>query len=162
MGAGSSRVPSLIDYLVSTFTNATTLGQASPPVTVYDGPPTTLLDAPLKLYVGLSDPDSDQAESAATFTQSRDDLGLTGRLEETEIRCVAEAWSGDDSIQVVRLAVFGIVAAVEALVRADATRFGGNAALAAPGVTTGELLQNNTDHGAIARVSFSLMFKSFT
>ena len=34
----TSRVPATIDYLVAAFTAASTLGAASPPVAVYDGP----------------------------------------------------------------------------------------------------------------------------
>ena len=162
MAAGSTRVPALIDYLVTLFTNAATLGQANPPVTVFDGPNTTELDPFLKLYVGLTDPDSDAAESAARWTQSRGDLGAQTRDEVSEILCCAEAWSGTDGIQTVRLSAFGITAAVETLVRSDQTRFGGNAALAAPGFTAGELLQNNTTTGAVARIPFSIAFKSFT
>lgn len=162
MAAGSSRVPALIDYLVTLFTNAATLGQATPPVTVFDGPNVTELDPPLKLYVGLTDPDNLGAESAAVFTQSRGDLGSVTRDEVSEIRCCAEAWSGDDSIRNIRVAVFGVFAAAEALVRADQTQFGGNAQLAAPGVSAGELLQNGMNPGAIARIPFTVTFKSFT
>ena len=157
----TSRVPALIDYLVALFTNAATLGQATPPVTVYDGPPTTELDPFLKLYLGLTDPDNEAIEAAATITQAREDLGSSTRGEVSEIHCCAEAWSGVDTIQVVRLQVFGILAAVETLVRADATQFGGNAQ-AMPGLSVGELLQNNTSTGAIARIPFSLTFRSFT
>lgn len=157
-----SKVPALIDYLVSLFQNAPTLGQATPPVTVYDGPPTTGLDAPLKLYVGLTDPDSEAVESAATFTQSRGDMGLVPRDEVSEIHCCAEAWSGSDSVRAMRLAAFGILAAVETLVRSDTTSFGSSAQLAAPGLSAGELLQNNTSTGAIARIPFTITFKSFT
>ena len=158
-----SKVPALIDYLVATFTAAPTLGQATPPVTVFDGPPTTALDPGLKLFVGLTDPDNPGAEPAAVFTQTRDDLGSSTRGEQSEIRCCAEAWSGTDDLPTVRHAANSILAAVEALVRADQTRFGGNAQLAAPGVTAGELLQdNNTDTGAVARIPFSISFKSFT
>ena len=162
MAAGSTRVPALIDYLVATFTSAATLGQAAPPVTVFDGPNTTEQDPLLKIYVGLTDPDNIAYEVAAAFTQARSDLGYATRDEHSEIYCCAEAWSGTDDIKTVRVAVFGILAAVEALVRADATQFGGNAALAAPGVTAGELLQNTTTTGAIARIPFSIAFKSFT
>ena len=61
----TSRIPALISYLVGLFQGSALLGAASPPVTVFDGPPTTALDAPLKLFVGLTDPDSTAAESAA-------------------------------------------------------------------------------------------------
>ena len=45
--AATSRVPALIDYLVNAFTAAATIGAASPPVLVFDGPPTTADPAPL-------------------------------------------------------------------------------------------------------------------
>ena len=155
-----SKAPALIDYLVNTFQNAATLGQATPAVTVYDGPPTTMLNAPLSLYVGLADPDSDQIQVAASFTQAREDLGSATRGETTVVNCVAEAWSGTDPLQPQRVAAFGIVAAVEALVRAD-NNMGGLGQLY-PGVTAGDLLQNNTAQGAIARVPFTITVRSFT
>jgi hypothetical protein len=156
----TSRVPALIDYLVALFTSAATLGAAAPPVTIYDGPPTTALDAPLKLYVGMSDPDSDQIEPAAEFTQEWAGLGRQGRNETVTIHCCAEAWTGTDDIKTARLAVTGIVAAVETVMQADTTQFGGNVLFPMPGVDAGFLLQNNTAEGAIARVPFSLIFKS--
>jgi hypothetical protein len=161
-----SKVPGLLSYLITLFTvspalQALQLGDTAG-VAVYDGPPTTGLDAKLKLYVGLEDPDADTVQRAATWTQSRDDLGQLNRSEQVTVACVAETWSGTDDMATVRGAVFGITAAVEALIRADATQFGGNAALAAPGFATGDLLQNNTSTGAVARIPFQLMFKSFT
>lgn len=156
----TSRIPALIDYLVTLFTSASTLGGATPPVTVYDGPPTTALDAPLKLYVGLSDPDSEGAEPAADSVQEWAGIGRQARNESITIHCCAEAWSGVDTIQVVRLSVTGIAAAVEAVMQADTTQFGGLVLFPAPGITGLVLSQNNTSTGAIARVSFDLIFKS--
>ena len=156
----TSRVPALLDYLVALFANAATLGQATPPVTIYDGPPTTLLDAGLALFVGLSDPDNAAAETAADFVQEWGGLGRQARNETTTIHCCAQAWSGDDSIKAVRVSATGIVAAVEVLMQADSTQFGGNVLYPAPGVSVGALLQLNTDVGAIARVAFDLTFKS--
>jgi hypothetical protein len=158
----TTKVPALIDWLVNAFTIAPTLGAAVPPVTIYDGPPTTGLDASLKLFVGLTDPDNPAAEEAATWVQSRGDLGLLTRDEISSIHCCAEAWSGPDTLQPMRLAVTAIVAAVEVIIRSDATQFGGNAALAAPGVDTSSLVQNNTQTGAVARIPFDITFKSFT
>ena len=160
MSTVTSRVPALLDYLVALFTNAATLGQATPPVTVFDGPPTTELDPPLALYVGLSDPDSGAAEAAADFVQEWAALGRQGRNETTTIHCCAQAWSGTDSISAMRVAATGIVAAVEVVMQADSTQFGWNALFPAPGVAGLALLQNNTDRGAIARVAFDLIFKS--
>lgn len=161
MAAGSSRVPALIDYLVGLFTGSAALGQATPPVTVFDGPNVTGLDPPLKLFVGLTDPDNLGIEAAATFTQARADLGSATRDETSAIHCVAEAWSGSDSISAVRHSAAAIVAAVETLVRTDTTQFGGSG-FAQPGVNVGELLQNNTPTGAIARIPFQIQFRSFT
>jgi hypothetical protein len=156
----TSRVPALIDYLVTLFTNAATLGQATPPVTVFDGPPTTDLDPGLALYVGLTDPDSETAAEAAVFTQEWAAIGRLGRNETSIIRCCAQAWAGTDDLKTVRVAVYGIVAAVETLMQADTTQFGGNVLFPDPGLQAGSLLQNNTSRGAIARVPFDLTFKS--
>lgn len=156
----TSRVPALIDYLVALFTGAATLGQATPPVTVYDGPATTALDAPLALWVGLTDPDNDGAQAAADFTQEWAAIGRLGRNEATVIHCCAQAWAGTDDLKTVRVAVTGIVAAVEVLMQSDSTQFGGNVLYPAPGLAAGSLVQNNTDRGAIARVPFDLVFRS--
>ena len=159
----STRLPALIAYLVAEFQAAATLGQATPPVAIYDGPPVTGLDAPLKLYVGLTDPDNEAAEEAGTFDQSRIDLGMAAREENISIRCVAEAWSGTDDMATIRANAFGISAAVEALVRADGT-FGApqGTITANPGVTGGVLLQNATSTGAVARIVFSINFRAFS
>jgi hypothetical protein len=155
----TSKIPALIDYLVATFTAASTLGQASPPVAVYDGPQTTLAPAQLILWVGLDDPDTDQAApSAAAFEQEWAGLGKQARNEISTIHCVAEAWTGSDDISGMRAAAFGIVAAVENIVRTDP--FSGLALFPDPGVTGGELRQNNPTTGAQARVSFQIVFKS--
>ncbi len=158
----TSRVPALIDYLVTLFTGAPTLGAALPPntVTIFDGPPTTELDPHLALYVGLSDPDNPAAEVAADFVQSWGGLGRLARNETSTIHCCAQAWAGTDDLHTVRISATGIVAAVEVLMQSDTTQFGGNVLFPAPGITAGALLQNNTDRGAIARVAFDLIFTS--
>ena len=156
----TSRIPALIDYLVTLFTADATLGAATPPVTVYDGPPTTALDAPLKLYVGLTDPDSLAAEPAADAAQGWAAIGRRGRNQQVTIHCVAEAWSGTDTIQTVRLAVAGITAAVETLMQADSTQFGGNVLFPDPGYANEAWSQLNGNGGTFARVGFDLVFRS--
>jgi hypothetical protein len=156
----TSRIPALIDYLVALFTNATTLGQATPPVTVLDGPAVTGLDAPLKLFVGLSDPENPSAERAAESTQEWAALGRLGRNEEITIHCCAEAWAGTDDLKTVRVAATGIVASAEQVLQADTTQFGGNVLFPDPGITGLALLQNTTQQGAVARVAFDLVFKA--
>jgi hypothetical protein len=156
----TSRIPALISYLVTLFQGAATLGQASPPVTVYDGPATTGLDAPLKLFIGLADPDSTTPERAAESTQTWAALGRLGRDEMVTIHCCAEAWAGSDDLATVRTSVTGITAAVEVLMQSDTTQFGGNALFPDPGITNLVLLQNNTQTGAVARLAFDLTFKA--
>ena len=161
-----SNVPALIDYLVELFTADATLGQATPPVTVFDGPPVTEESPFLVLYVGLQDPDNEGIETAASFTQVRGDMGTATRTEDTTVHCVAEAWSGSDGgtvMSTVRAQAFGILAAVEALIRSprDHPPYGG-LGFANPGISAGDLMQNTTSVGVIARVPFAITFKSFT
>lgn len=162
----TSRVPALIDYLYNLFAGDSTLGGPivngvqTGAVTVYDGPPTTAADPGLKLYVGLADPDNPGNDPAADFTQAWASLGRRGRDEQVIIHCCAETWGGNDDIRTARVAVYGIVSAVETLMQADTTQFGGNALFPDPGFTTGALLQNNTTTGALVRVQFDLIFKS--
>jgi hypothetical protein len=153
-----SKVPAALAYLVDTFAAAATLGTATPPVTVYDGPKATGEAATLILWVGLDDPDSDSAPLAAA--SDRQWAGLGGQSETITIYCAAEAWSGADDIRAVRAAAYQIVAAAETLVRADATGFGGNGLTADPGVTASELRQNDTDRGAQARVTFQIILRA--
>lgn len=154
----TSRVPALIDYLVAEFTAAATLGAATPPVTVYDGPPTTMLDAPLALHVGVDDGFSEGAPISAESQQAG--TGLAQKREEmVTIHCAAIAWAGTDDMKTVRAAAYGITAAVEDLVRADATLPAG--VMQRPGITGMTLQQNNTQQGAVAQVSFQLEYKTF-
>jgi hypothetical protein len=162
----TSRVPALLDYLVTLFTNDATLGgpvvngAQTGPVTVFDGPAASRAPAQLALWVGLTDPDNLAAEPAADAAQGWAAIGRRGRNQEVTIHCCAQAWSGVDTIQTVRLAVAGITAAVETLMQADTTQFGGNALFPDPGYTNEAWLQNNTPEGAVARVAFDLVFRS--
>ena len=155
----TSRVQPLTDYLLALFTGAATLGVATPPVTIYDGPATTLQDSGLALFVGWTDPDSSTGEPAAESQQTWGALGRLGRNEQVTIHCCAQAWSGSDVVAVTRLACTGITAAVETLMQADATQFGGNVLFPDPGITGMALSQNVTAAGAIARQQFDLVFK---
>ena len=161
----ASKVPALIDYLVTAFQASSALAALTladtTGVAVYDGPPTTGLDAKLKLFVGLDDPDNEGAVSAGTFTQAISGLDASKRDEFSAVNCVAEAWAGTDDVKTVRAAANSILAAVEGVIRGNSDQFGGNASLAEPGVTSGDWLQNNTLAGAFARVRFQIVFRSF-
>lgn len=149
----TSKVPAVIDYLVTLFTNAqaTTLNG----VTVFDGPAVTADPAPLALWVGVDDPDATAATVAASSTQEWAGLGHQSRNELLSVRCVAQAWSGADDVRTVRQSVYAIIAAVEDLVRNDAA-LGGNLLFTSPGVTNGELRQLTSGAGAAARVTFTI------
>lgn len=154
----SSRLPALISYLVGLFANDPTVGGAG--VTVFDGPVTTAEDPPLKLWVGLQDPDSTGAQQAGTSAQEWGGLGRQAKNEVARIHCVAEAWSGADDLAAVRTSLFGITSAVEALMLANSDRFGGNVLFPSNGFSSGTLVQNNPSTGAIARLVFDLVFTS--
>lgn len=156
---GTSRVPAVIDYLVTAFTAATTLGAATPPVAVYDGPVVTRAPEQLLLWVGLADPDSDGMEVGAESTQEWVGAGSLHRNEYITIPCAAESWSGGTDIRTERLAAFAIVAAAEDVLRRDPT-LGGLVLFVNPGATDLELSQNNTPNGAIARVAFKITAKA--
>jgi hypothetical protein len=158
--AATSRVPALIDCLVNAFTAASTLGAATPPVSVFDGPPTTADPAPLALHVGMDDLFSDQPPVSATSEQIRQ--GLANKRQETvTVHCAAVAWAGTDDMRTVRTAAFAILAAAEDLIRGNTDGFGGNAGAALPGVSGITLQQNNTAQGAVAQVTFTVTFVSF-
>lgn len=155
----TSRIPALTDYFVTLFTSASTIGQATPPVQVYDGPATTELDPPLKLFVGWTDPDDDGMQAGAESTQDWAGLGRRARDEYVTIHCCAEAWSGVDTLKTARDAVTGITGAVETLMQADTTQFGGNVLYPMPGLTNISTPQNNPREGVIARQTFDLIFR---
>lgn len=154
-----SAVPALIDYLIAGLTTAG--AAASPPFVVYDGPQVTAANDKLILWVGVEDPNSASPAVSGTFNQTRGDLGNMRRTEDSEIRCAAEAWAGTDDAATTRHQAFAIVTAVENFVRADTSRFGGSGQ-ANPGVTGGTLTQDATQQGAVSRVQFGIIFKSFT
>jgi hypothetical protein len=163
----TSRLPALIDYLVNAFQNAATLGgpvvsgTQTGPVTVFDGPPVTAAPAPLALYVGVDDVFTDTAPTSATADQTwAPGLSAQKRQETITVNCCAVAWAGTDDARTVRTQAFGILAAVEDLVRADTTYFGGNAGLADPGVS-GIALQQSISEGTTAQVAFGITFRSF-
>ena len=160
MATVTSRLPALIDYLVTLFTADPTIGTATPAVRVFDGPTTTLDPAPLQLYIGLSNPDNAAAEPAGDTVQEWAALGRRGRNETITIHCAALAWQGTDDAKTVRVAAMGIVAAVETLMQADTTQFGGNVLFPDPGVTQIALTQSNQNPGSMATASFDLIFKS--
>jgi hypothetical protein len=153
----SSRIPAAIDYLVTLFQGAATLGAATPPVNVIDGPKVTADPGPLALWVGVDDITS-PAPAAAEDTQAWAALGRQARNEQLVIYCTAQAKSGSDDARSMRLACAAMVAAAEDLVRGDASLGGvvstpGNAAVTAIRWQQGPGL---TGSGTAARAVFEI------
>lgn len=144
----------MLDYLTAAFTGSATLGaHPTAPVAVYDGPVLTEAPAQLALWVGTDDPDSPDALVAAESESTWAALGNLAQDETIAVHCAAEAWSGDTDVRTIRLAAFGIVSAVETLLRADAT-LGGTLPSGWCRVTGRQLRQNNVQAGSLARVAF--------
>ena len=146
---------------MNAFTNAVTLGQAVPPVTVFDGPVASADPAPLALHVGIDDALGEGMPTAATSEQVGQGLGGQKRQETTAIHCCAVAWAGTGDLRTVRTSAAAIVAAVEDLVRTNSDRFGGLAGAAVPLVTGVTWQQNDDGHATVAQVMFTITFGSF-
>lgn len=151
----TSRVPAVINYLVTLFTNDATLGAADPAVAVYDGPVVTDAPEQLILWVGMDDPDSEEAPIGAESESEWGSLGALARNEQITVHCVAEAWTGSTDVATARVSAFNIVAAVETLLRADVS-LGGTLPSGWCEVTGMQLRQNNVQQGAVARVAFNI------
>lgn len=157
MSGITSRVPAAIDYLVPLFAGAATLGQATPPINVIDGPGVTADPGPLALWVGVSDIDPGAGlKDTASSAQQWAGLGRMARNEDLTVYCVAQAQSGSDDVRVLRLAVAAIVTAVENLVRGDASLGGVVSTPGNAGVTSAQWQQGPTPRGMAARVTLEI------
>jgi hypothetical protein len=156
----TSRVPSAIAALVTLFQNAATIGAATPPVAVYDGAKVTDAAAQLVLGVGTDTLTSGDKVLAATSEQTWAGLGKLARNEEITIECVALAWSGGGDVAAQRIAVYGIMSAVEDEVRTAPGSALGGILFPDPGVTGGQLRQSSNPNGVAAQVNFQVVLKA--
>jgi hypothetical protein len=156
----TSRVPQVIDYLVILFQAAAALGQATPPVNVIDGPKVTADPGPLALWVGVDDIDAVAAgalpAAAASTQQWMGGLGRGNRTEAVEVHCTAQAWSGSDDVRALRVAVAGIVSAVEDVLRGDPGLGGMTPGVKDAAVTGCDWRQGPTGRGMAARAVFTI------
>ncbi|HEX7163338.1 MAG TPA: hypothetical protein VF223_19135 [Trebonia sp.] len=149
-----SKVPDVLAYLVSLFGSDPALGKATPPVAVHDGNAVTAAPGTLALWVGTDDIAPGANPMAAESQRSW--AGPQQQSEAMIIYCIAQAWSGSSDGDE-RAAAYAIVAAVEELVRAETTGFGGNGVVANPGVTGGQLRQSSDQRGPQAQVLFQIV-----
>ena len=152
-------VPAVIDYLVATFTASSSLGAATPPVAIYDGPVTTGAVAQQVLWVGLQDPDAVLPPIGAESQQEWVGVGARQRNEYLTIHCVAEAWAGTTDVKTMRDNAYAIVAAVETILQGDPT-LGGHVLFTDNTMPQRQLRQQNTENGQLARVYFSIKAKA--
>lgn len=156
----TTRVPQAIDYLVTLFQGAVTLGKATPPVNVIDGPKVTADPGPLALWVGVDDIDAVSAgalPAAATSAQQwQPGLGRTNRAEALAVHCTAQAWSGSDDVRTLRLAVAGIMSAAEDLLRGDPGLGGTTPGTKDTGITGCEWRQGPIGRGMAVRAVFTI------
>lgn len=157
--ATTTRVPAVLAYLVTTFQAAATIGQATPPVNVIDGPNVTADPGNVALWVGCEDIDpATVMPVAARSTESRgnlSDMGGLTRNEAISVPCVIQAQSASDDVPSLRATAAAVMAAVDTLIRGDRT-LGGNVILTTPGVNTAEWQQGPSTRGMAVRLLFTI------
>lgn len=152
----TSAVPNVIGALV-------TLAAASlPNIIVSDG--YAITDSPGDfLMVGVEDPETVTLARSAQASQSAATLSSNRSRDETgTITLAALSWNGDDDLQAARTTAYGIVAAVENLLRSNPSlglvpTFAYMVAEMGQNMT---LSQAQTDVGASVLVVFDIAFKT--
>lgn len=151
----TTRVPQMIAALVAAFTAAPALGAADPPVPVIDGPKVTGDTGPLALWVGVDDIATATPISANSEQQWMPGGGRRGRTEQLSVHCTIQAKSGSDDIAPLRAQAAAVLAAAEAVLRADPS-LGGVLPNQDAAVTGAEWRQYPTSPGMAVRVMFTI------
>ncbi|RKT49358.1 hypothetical protein [Saccharothrix australiensis] len=154
-----SAIPAALDALVALCTAAAVPGGLLDGVAVIDGPPVDEPTEELVLYLG----DTPDDGPAVTAQQSFATFGDGAKDEAAAIYCTAISRSGDTDVKAERDRAFGIVAAVEQLLRpgrpgAD-PRLGGAVQWSDVG---GEETYTpvQTDKGCLVEVGFTVLFRA--
>lgn len=145
----TSRIPAVLDALVSTLT------AALPAVTVIDGPLVRVPDGDY-LTVGAT-PENDRPTGQQTWIG----VGPTKvRGEEIDVPCYCDSYSGSTAVSTRRNAAFAILAAAETSLRADPSLGG---VLTVPGIaeiSTYSDYQEETEKGLAVGVVFHITCKT--
>lgn len=151
----TSAVPAAVDALLAILRAAPALAG----VRVVDGPPGVNFTEKDRVYVGWAE----GADQAAEIQQSFANAGARRRNEDAVISCYAESRGGDKDMRLRRNRVFELLATVENALR------GTDAAPEAPTlngavlwseVTTGSLVQAQTENGAYAGLGFTVAYRA--
>jgi hypothetical protein len=145
----ASAIPATIDALYTLFTAA--LGGVA---VVYDGAAMTDAADTARLYVGMTEPDHDDFDTAAESEQDWAWLGHTQRDETLHIRCAAWSWDANGVMKTARDTAFLVVKAATDALQND-PKFGA-VVLYSLGVTTQTLYQLQDDDGAKVRLPFTI------
>lgn len=148
----ASAVPDVIDTLVATLRTA--LG----PDSVNDGQGQTQNDGSPYVFVGVSNPDSEDYDDAADSSQGWAWLGHQRIDEDITIHCVAVGWNGDASMKAARDEVYGVMKIVSQAIVDDPSL--GGSALWTVGVVSHALRQIQDDKGAAAQLRFDVTCKA--
>jgi len=149
----TTRIPALIDALVTTLTTAL------PNVVVYDGLGVSGDRGVDALFIGVDDPDSPNAAFSANAEQDWANANYTARDESGYVVCAASSWVGEVDAKLARDNAFATMAAAETALRA-------NPSLDIPGMlwtsvgTRISLMQNQTEHGAHAIALFRVNYRA--
>ncbi len=152
----TSRIPAALDGLLALCNGQAIAGGSLDGVAVYDGPPVTASSEQLQLYIGYDEERSTLETSAVEGEQMWETMG-GARDERFVILCCAIARSGATVMKTERDRVFGLMAAVENLVRlnvAGADHTLGGSVLTSHIAGAEKLLQLQTPEGAYAKVMF--------
>lgn len=151
-----SRIPNAIDGLLALCNGQTGVGGTLSGVDVYDGPPVEEPSGERELYIGHNEDPYGQSVFSAEGEQIWERMGGP-REERFRIVCCAVARSGTTVLKTERDRVYGIVAAVENLIRinlsgADMTL--GGAVLASHVAGSENLMQLQTKSGVYVKAAF--------
>jgi hypothetical protein len=151
-----SSVPAAITGLVTAFRTSTSLGLASPPVPVRDGPALTATPGLEAVAVGYT---GNANEDVVTGAASPEGLAVLPDRERYAVTCTIEVVDGDGDITAARARAYVLHAACGAAIAADHTL--GKAVLRAS-LGIGSLQQQQTSGGALARVVFPVNVDAYT
>lgn len=111
------------------------------------------------LMIGVDDPFRPDAPLSATSKQDWAHANFTARDEEGDITCAALSYGGDVNQKTSRDSAYATTGAVENLLRANPSLGLANLLWTSFG-TNMSLLQDQTDDGSLALVTFSVHFRA--
>lgn len=154
--ASTTRVPQMRAALIAAFTAAPALGAGDPPpVRVSGGAKVTADPGPLALWVGVDDIDTATPVAANSEQQWMPGGGRRGRTEQMAVHCTIQAKSGSDDLDPLYDQAAAVLAAVEAVLRADPS-LGGVLPSGDAAVTGAEWRQYPSSPGMAVRVMFTI------